>query len=59
MRFEVYDVDGKGASRELSMIGQAEFALASVMGAPNLTYIHDLKVPGNPKSRGKVVIRAE
>ena len=34
MKFECYDVDGSGSSRQLSLIGTSEFLLANVMGAP-------------------------
>lgn len=47
MKFEVYDVDRNGKSRQLSLIGAAKFPLSKVMGSPQQTYIQDIVLPGH------------
>ena len=41
------------------MIGSVETTLGEVMGSKNQTFIADLRVPGNPASQGKIIVRGD
>jgi hypothetical protein len=56
MKFEVIDDDGGG---RFDIIGSFETNLGNIMGARSQTIITDLKLAGNDKSRGKIIIRAD
>lgn len=57
IKVEVYDVD----LTELEHIGSIETSLGAIMGSMNTTLMGDLYLPNKakPKSRGKIILRAE
>jgi hypothetical protein len=57
LKFEVKDGDNSGGKLEL--IGEAETTLGAIMGAKNQTFMADLTMPGQTKSRGKIIIRGD
>ena len=59
LKVVVHDVDQVNGRQELSLIGETKLKLGQVMGAPNLTFINDITLPGRVESRGKLVLRAD
>jgi hypothetical protein len=54
--FEVVDYDGPNSA---DMIGSVETTVGNIMGKGSAPWTGELKVNGNPKNRGTIIVRTE
>ena len=57
LRFEV--CDGNNVGGKVDLLGATETTVGTVVGSKQQTFLSDLFVQGNSKSRGKLIVRCD